>query len=78
MITILLGLMSEKLTFGELKIGDKFIVFPISGDDAGHGGFKGGHNLFMKVKILKKIEALRISDGNTSKFDKSMCVIKVT
>ena len=40
--------MSDKLTFGELEIGNKFIAFPEAGDDAGHGGFKGGHVLYFK------------------------------
>ena len=41
--------MSGKLTFGDLKVGDKFIAFPSDGDNSGHGGYLGSHNVFMKI-----------------------------
>lgn len=43
--------LNEKLTLGELEVGDMFIVFPGPGDNAGHGGFKGS------MRILEKIAA---------------------
>ena len=42
--------MSEPLTFGDLKIGDLFIGFPLDGDDSGHGGFRGKHKVFRKTR----------------------------
>lgn len=42
--------MSDKLTFGDLKPGDKFIGFPLPGDDAGHGGYKQSHYIYTKVE----------------------------
>ena len=40
----------ETLTFGELKVGQKFIVLPLPGDNSGHGGFRGTHYIFTKTK----------------------------
>jgi len=40
---------SKPLTFGELAVGEHFIAFPLDGDDSGHGGFRGGQNLFRKI-----------------------------
>jgi hypothetical protein len=40
----------NKLTFGELNIGDMFIGFPLDGDNNGHGGYKGGHVLYRKIQ----------------------------
>ena len=39
----------ETLTFGELKVGQKFISLPSPGDNHGHGGFKGAHYIFTKT-----------------------------
>lgn len=39
----------EPLTFGELKIGQKFICLPLPGDNSGHGGFRGAHYIFTKT-----------------------------
>lgn len=41
---------SKPLTFGELEEGAKFISFPEDGDDAGHGGYRGGAYLFVKLR----------------------------
>ena len=38
------------LTFKELGVGDKFIAFPLPGDNSGHGGFRGSMNLFTKTE----------------------------
>ena len=74
--------MSDKLTFGELIIGDTFISFPAAGDDAGHGGFKGGHVLLKKIKPIKTQAAFSGSNamrgnGLLSKIPDSMEVIKI-
>ncbi len=37
-------------TFGELWIGQKFISLPIPGDNNGHGGFRGTHFVFTKIR----------------------------
>ena len=42
---------NEKLTLGELEVGDMFIVFPEPGDNDGHGGFKGAMNIFEKIEL---------------------------
>ena len=62
-----------KLTYGELKKGDKFIAFPLPGDNAGHGGYLGGHHLFVKTGL----DAVKISDGSVSDIPDEMDVIKV-
>lgn len=43
----------DKLTFGDLKHGDKFIFFPMDGDNAGHGGYKTTHVVWMKIADVK-------------------------
>lgn len=43
------GVWFEPLTFGELKIGQKFICFPLPGDNHGHGGFRGANYIFTKT-----------------------------
>jgi hypothetical protein len=75
---------SEPLTFGELKIGKKFIGFPIDGDDAGHGGFRGTHNIFIKTREDKskpqqipKHNAMTVRDGTPSHMPAGMRVIQV-
>jgi hypothetical protein len=40
---------SEVLTFGELKVGQFFIGFPLPGDNSGHGGFRKAHYVFVKT-----------------------------
>jgi len=71
--------MGNKLTFNELKLSDKFIVFPIDGDNTGHGGFKGGHHIFYKWKSEEDGKeffcAKRFSDGNISILPDSIEVI---
>lgn len=39
----------EPLTFGELKVGQKFIGLPLPGDNNGHGGFRSAHYIFTKI-----------------------------
>ena len=40
----------EALTFGDLKIGDRYIALPFPGDNEGHGGFKGEYYIHEKIK----------------------------
>jgi len=70
---------TDKLTFGELKVGDKFIAFPLPGDDSGHGGFKGTHHIFMKICEVDdlRFNAVRLSDGWCAHATEKMYVIKV-
>ena len=65
--------MSLKLTYGELEIGDKYIGFPLEGDDHGHGGYKGIHYLFIRTKV----GSVRVVDGMESNMPYDMEVIKV-
>ena len=69
--------MENKLTFGELKLGDRFISFPLDGDNSGHGGYKGDHYIFQKSKKGSTYFALRLMDANHSSMPDSMYVIKV-
>ena len=71
--------MSDKLTFGELKQGDKFIAFPLPGDDSGHGGYKGGHVLFYKwpTDVEGVYVAKNFTHGTFSSIPDTMHVIKI-
>ena len=40
----------KTLTFAELEVGDKFICLPTPGDNDGHGGFRGMHNIYVKTQ----------------------------
>lgn len=75
---------SKPLTFGELKVGKKFIGFPIDGDDSGHGGFRGGFNIFIKFGedeskpyITPSANAMMLRDGVPSHMPKTMHIIEV-
>ncbi len=57
--------MSIPLKFCELKRGDKFILFPVDGDDDGHGGYRGSHFLFVKTG---ETTAINIHTGAESTF----------
>lgn len=41
----------ETMTFGELKVGQKFIWLPEPGDNSGHGGLRGKHYIFTKTHM---------------------------
>lgn len=66
-------MMSKKLTFEELEVGDHFISFPSDGDDKGHGGYRGAHRLFIKTSIA----GAKDGRGVTSTFPLGMVVVKV-
>ncbi len=40
----------QPLTFGELRIGEKFISLPFPGDNYGYGGFRGTFFIFTKTE----------------------------
>ncbi|MEK7516375.1 MAG: hypothetical protein AAB562_02145 [Patescibacteria group bacterium] len=79
----------EPLTFGELKIGQKFIGLPLPGDNHGHGGLRGTEYLFTKTDEsiteagprlpygIPHGRAVNISRGVWSDFPTSMYVIRV-
>jgi hypothetical protein len=74
---------SSKLTFKDLEPGDKFIAFPIPGDDEGHGGYKGGHVMYTKWTdpnyegFHGPNTARRVSDNLYTQMPDSMEVIKI-
>lgn len=70
-------MISKPLTFGELSIGDHFIGFPVDGDDSGHGGYRGGHNLFRKISKRQSDNAVAVESGTLSWMTNNMEVIKV-
>jgi hypothetical protein len=75
----------ECLTFGELKAGEMFIGFPWPGDNVGHGGFKDGYWLFIKVvkksgmpsRPRDRFMAVRLVDGVLLEMEDSCQIIKV-
>ena len=75
---------SIPLTFGELEVGDKFISFPLDGDDSGHGGYRRGSYLFEKISDKDRVSdielvenAERLTDGVTTHNPPGMRVLKV-
>lgn len=74
---------SEVLQFKDLKVSDKFIIMPMPGDDAGHGGFKQVHWIFVKIKEVShplsdlKDNAKRLQDGGLVNITPNMEVIRV-
>jgi hypothetical protein len=65
---------SKPLSFGELTLKDKFIGFPLDGDDAGHGGYRGESYVFEKVGYE---HAVRLKDGAICGNPAGMRVLKV-
>jgi hypothetical protein len=49
----------DVLTFGDLELGQRYIGFPRAGDNEGHGGFKGGAYIYVKIS-----EKYRSDDGS--------------
>lgn len=74
-----------KLTFGELELGDMFIILPVSGDNDGHGGFKVTHYIFQKIELgtwalgtyESRVMAKKLSTGKLVNISYSTEVIKV-
>ncbi|MDP3999174.1 MAG: hypothetical protein Q8P76_01100 [bacterium] len=75
----------EPMTFGELKVYEKFICFPLPGDNSGHGGFRGISRIFTKAHSVGTIEVLTSSThgraenlrGVSSIFPNSMLVLRI-
>lgn len=79
------------LTFGELKVGQKFIGLPVPGDNSGHGGFKKGSYLFIKTHLsvtetecglpyadhIPHGRAEKVVNNTTSDFPNSMPVLLI-
>ena len=73
---------SHNLIFGDLSVGVTFICFPSDGDDDGHGGLRGTHNMFIKTSMYYNSRghegnAMRVSTGGVSNMADSIAVIKV-
>lgn len=66
----------EPLTFGELKVGDRFIVLPRPGDNHVHGGFRVSQYTFLKIEG-RTPNTVRLSDARLLSFQNSMYVIKI-
>lgn len=66
--------MSIPLTFGELAMREHFVGFPVDGDDSGHGGFCGTHNVFVKTSPN---EAMNITSHALSQFPEKMQVLRL-
>lgn len=64
----------EPLTFGELAVGEKFIILPSPGDEDGHGGFRGAYLIFTKSE---QHGAVGERSGFTSETPSDMYVIRV-
>jgi hypothetical protein len=72
--------MSKPLTFGEIPEGSKFIGFPLDGDDSGHGGYRGKHYIFTKLRLFKGKNgenAVKDCNGTLSCFPDGMQVLPV-
>lgn len=79
----------ETLTFGELKLYQKFIALPMPGDNSGHGGLRGIHHIFTKtcnitidaidpmLPIVRNQGIAQDSRGIKSDFPNTMPVIQV-
>jgi hypothetical protein len=76
--------MSVPRTFRELMFGAWFISFPEDGDDHGHGGYQGAHNIFIELAEVTldqygvKRNAVRLLDGNFSFMSDQMKVLEVS
>ena len=71
----------ERLAFGDLAVGERFIVFPTGGDDDGHGGFRGAMRVFTKVAPLRDhggtSNSVREGDGAGSWMPATIKVIRL-
>ena len=72
------------LTFGELKEGERYITLPLPGDNHGHGGYRGAHYLFEKVKSginsedkKRPYNVRRINDSTLSNHPEDMEIIRI-
>ena len=72
----------EYLTFGKVKVNQRFICLPEPGDNRGHGGLKGTYNTFTKTR--HKLDGYGIPTGEAehtgnipSTFPHTMAVILI-
>jgi len=75
--------MNERYKLKEIPYSGKFIVFPVDGDNEGHGGYKTAYWLFQKVStdaqctIKNHMWALRLIDGILTELPENMDVIQI-
>lgn len=69
----LVGDSYKMATFDHLRVGDHFISWPLPGDNGGHGGFLGAHNLLVKIGM----DSYVTGRGVASVAPRTMKVIKV-
>jgi hypothetical protein len=71
----------EKAKFGDVKIGEHFVCWPIPGDNHGHGGYLGQHRLFVKTAEMAPdmphSGLAKNGSGIESSFPHSNAVIRV-
>lgn len=71
----------EPLMFGDLQIGNLFIILPLPGDNDGHGGLKGAYHLFKKTALtdlgIFLANTVQVSDREFRHFKDDALVIKV-
>lgn len=70
----------NKLTFGDIKVGELFIDFPTDGDNEGHGGLKTTYWVYKKRNHREAVRFFYTSKKETyivSSFTEDMTVIKV-
>jgi len=68
---------NKKSTFKDLNVGEKFLAFPIPGDNSGHGGFLGAQWIFKKIKPNQEKNAIRNFDGICVNFYDGYPVLKI-
>ena len=70
--------LEKKLTFGDLSIGDNYVIFPKPGNIDHPNQYQSGLYIFKKVKDQSnKYFGLRLYDTHHTKFDVDDEVIKV-
>ena len=70
--------MSEPLTFRELEVGEKFVSFPVDGDDSGHGGYRRGSYLFIKTSLTTAINMQRGVESEYPSASKARVLLVLT
>ena len=68
---------SKPLTFGELKFGQLFIMFPTDGDDKENGGFRKPYHSFSKFRGQGTYNSVRTSNGIECHFPDDALVILI-
>jgi hypothetical protein len=74
---------STKLKFAELQPGDKFITFPVDGDNTGSGGYRSPYPMFIKISPLANgdpstpYNATRLQAGTALHVQEDMEVVRI-